>query len=74
MAQKSGLLLALNIQEQFLLKGKRVLGTVWYIFRLQDGCELPENGGLLGLCLGSLLPEVPNFSLWWEDSDPASLQ
>lgn len=31
------------------MKGKHVLGTVWYIFRFQDGYELPEHGGLLGL-------------------------
>lgn len=37
---------------------KHVWETVWYIFTFQDGCELPENG-LLGLCLGTLLPQVP---------------
>lgn len=31
------------------MKGIYILGTVWYIFRFQDGCELPEHGGLLGL-------------------------
>lgn len=28
---------------------------------------------MLGLCLGSLSSEVPNFRLCWEDSDAASL-
>lgn len=34
-AHKSGLLHALDILEQFLMKGKYVLGTVWYIFRFK---------------------------------------
>lgn len=28
---------------------ENVLGTVWYIFRFQDGYELPEHGGLFDL-------------------------
>lgn len=48
-AHKSGLLPALDVYEQLLMKGGYLLGTIWYIFRFQDGYELPEHGCLLGL-------------------------
>lgn len=37
---------------------ENVLGTVWYIFRFQDGYELPEHGGLSDLFVleADLLP------------------
>lgn len=39
----------------------------------QDGCTLPENGGLLDLCFGSLLSEVLNFSFGELEILPHSL-
>lgn len=55
------------------MKGKHVLGTVWYIFRFQDGYELPEHGGLLGLFALEACFQRCWTPLCWEDSDPASL-